>query len=88
MSANPRLTQVPGAGLLPLPYDQEALTLKRECLDLSLDGLQTRSGKWTARGSLFLSNLRLVFVADQEEPGSGAPWACAHRHSCAGQQAG
>ena len=73
MAANPRLSQVPGAGLLPLPYDREVLALKREGLDIRLDGVHARSGTlWQARGSLYLSNLRLVFVADQEDPSSGA----------------
>ena len=71
MSANPRLISVPGAGLLPLQYDRESLALRREGLEVALDGVQTRTGKWSAHGNLFLSNLRLVFVADKEEAGSG-----------------
>ena len=66
MSANPRLTQVPGQGLVPLPYDTEHLLLSRE-VDFSVDGVQTQTGRWSARGHLFLSNLRLILTTEKED---------------------
>ena len=66
MSANPRLTQVPGQGLVPLPYDTERLLLSRE-VDFSMNGVQTQTGRWSARGHLFLSNLRLILTTEKED---------------------
>ncbi len=38
--------------------------LKRTGMLIELDAVHTASGKWSARGALFLSNIRLVFIAD------------------------
>ncbi|KAL6748548.1 hypothetical protein V8C86DRAFT_2874636, partial [Haematococcus lacustris] len=37
-------------------------------MQLNLTGVRTANGKWSARGSLFLSNVRLVFIADKADP--------------------
>ena len=66
MSANPQLSQVSGQGLFPLPFDTERLLLSRE-IEFSVDGVQTQGGSWSGRGRLFLSNLRIVLVADKED---------------------
>lgn len=42
--------------------------LKRSGVQLDLDGVRTASGKWSVRGFLFLSNVRMVFVAEKPDP--------------------
>eukprot|EP00887_Chlorella_sp_A99_P002137 scaffold21.g2137.t1 len=70
MAANPPLIQGPGNELFPAPYAGELIGLSRPGIDLSLTGVRTRSGKWTARGTAFLTNMRLVFVAKKLDPES------------------
>jgi hypothetical protein len=67
MTANPALVQTPH-GLLPAPFAREVFVLGRPKVGFELDGVQTRGGKWSATGSLHLSNVRLVFVADKADP--------------------
>lgn len=82
MSANPQLSQVPGHGLIPLPFEAEHLLLSRQ-VEFYLDGVRTQSGSWSARGHLFLSSLRLVLVADKEDSSGasayeGTSWSPGH----------
>ena len=70
MTANPPLVQGRDGILCPQPYQNEAIVLRRESIELGLDNLHTSSGKWATRGVLYLTNLRLVFVAAKED-GSG-----------------
>ena len=66
MSANPQVSDVHGQGLFPLPYDTERLLLSRE-IEFRADGVQTQAGSWSARGKLFLSNLRLILISNHED---------------------
>ncbi|DBB16452.1 hypothetical protein WJX82_008645 [Trebouxia sp. C0006] len=74
MAANPDLSSVsqPGqATQLPALYEQEVIALQRDGIDFSINGLRHQSGKWSTRGILYLTNLRLVFVAKQADTVSG-----------------
>mmetsp|Transcript_10745 Transcript_10745/g.29518 ORF Transcript_10745/g.29518 Transcript_10745/m.29518 type:complete len:219 (+) Transcript_10745:76-732(+) len=68
MAANPALVQVAAGQLLPAPYPHESFVLKRSGVQLELDQVQTQKGKWSAWGQLYLSNIRMVFVADKADP--------------------
>ncbi|MEW5302031.1 MAG: hypothetical protein WDW36_004843 [Sanguina aurantia] len=68
MSANPSLVRAPTGELFPAPFPEEAFVLKRTGMMLELDGVQTSSKRWSTTGVLYLSNVRLVFVADQMDP--------------------
>eukprot|EP00475_Leptophrys_vorax_P040340 TRINITY_DN74657_c0_g1_i1.p1 TRINITY_DN74657_c0_g1~~TRINITY_DN74657_c0_g1_i1.p1 ORF type:complete len:209 (-),score=4.82 TRINITY_DN74657_c0_g1_i1:378-1004(-) len=60
MASNPQLD----AQGVPVPFVGEAMVLRRDGIEFHVDKLpQTPDGKWKARGSLFLSNIRMVFVA-------------------------
>ncbi|CAK0784918.1 hypothetical protein CVIRNUC_008123 [Coccomyxa viridis] len=73
MAANPPLLRGPFGPnhLVPTPYAMEAICLSRQGIMLSIDGVRTRDGRWSAKGTLYLTNMRIVFVADQEEALSG-----------------
>lgn len=76
MAANPPLCvgQGPmGPATFPLPYHGELIAMSRGGVQLELRGpaLRTRGNKWGARGTIFLSNMRLVFVADKPDGSSG-----------------
>ncbi|DBA76760.1 hypothetical protein WJX79_004284 [Trebouxia sp. C0005] len=74
MAANPNLSSAsqPGqATHLPALYEHEVIALQREGIDFSINGLRHQSGKWSTRGVLYLTNLRLVFVAKQADTVSG-----------------
>ncbi|KAL3142799.1 hypothetical protein ABBQ38_003098 [Trebouxia sp. C0009 RCD-2024] len=74
MAANPALSIVSHAGQttqLPALYAQEVIALQRDGIDFSINGLRHQSGKWSTRGVLYLTNLRLVFVAKQADAASG-----------------
>lgn len=57
----------------PLQYVGEQILLSRGGVELKLEGspLRTRSHRWSARGTVFLSNMRMVFVADKPDSSSG-----------------
>ncbi|CAI5498075.1 unnamed protein product [Closterium sp. Naga37s-1] len=60
MAANPQLD---GQGI-PVPFVGEVMVLRRDGIEFHVDKMpQVASGKWVCRGSLFLSNIRMVFVA-------------------------
>lgn len=67
MTANPSLVRLPNGELLPAPFPNESVVLKRAGMTLELDGVHTRSGKWSSKGDLFLSDVRLVFVAEKPD---------------------
>ena len=45
MTANPALVQGYGGELLPAPFQGEYIACRREGIELSLDGVNTRKGK-------------------------------------------
>ena len=45
MSANPVLTVVYGGELVPAPFPQEVFLLKRQGVQIDLDGVRTASGR-------------------------------------------
>lgn len=65
MSANPALVRTFLGELCPAPFPGEVIVLRREGVQCHLDGVQTRVKGWQARGALYLSNVRLVFVASK-----------------------
>eukprot|EP00882_Tetradesmus_deserticola_P002287 GHRQ01002441.1.p1 GENE.GHRQ01002441.1~~GHRQ01002441.1.p1 ORF type:complete len:213 (+),score=79.22 GHRQ01002441.1:234-872(+) len=67
MSANPSLVQTFNNELIPAPFANEVFVLKRPKVGFELDGVQTRNGKWATTGALYLSNVRLVFVAENAD---------------------
>ncbi|KAL4452244.1 hypothetical protein ABPG75_007906 [Micractinium tetrahymenae] len=75
MAANPPLYVDPHNQRFrwPLPYVGEQILLSRGGVELKLEGaaLRTRSHKWSARGTVFLSNMRMVFIADKPDSSSG-----------------
>lgn len=71
MAANPALAAYEDSSLGPQLYNGEALVLRRDHVAAEFDNLRTASGKWKSTGALYLSNLRLVFVAQQRDPESG-----------------
>lgn len=74
MAANPPLCHDSRYPVrFPLPYFGEQIALSRSGIEIKLEGpgLRTRNHKWSARGTVFLSNMRLVFVADKPDSGSG-----------------
>eukprot|EP00951_Prasinocladus_malaysianus_P049892 scaffold674704_cov59-Prasinocladus_malaysianus.AAC.1 len=68
MSANPALVAGYGGELLPAPFQGEYIACRRDGMEILLDGVQTSKGKWSAKGVLYLSNFRMVFVAKKEDP--------------------
>eukprot|EP00775_Hariotina_reticulata_P002184 gene2184-2502_t len=68
MTANPALVQTYSNDLVPAPFASEVFVLTRPKVGFELDGVQTRSGKWSTTGALYLSNVRLVFVASKADP--------------------
>ncbi|KAF6256827.1 hypothetical protein COO60DRAFT_1527353 [Scenedesmus sp. NREL 46B-D3] len=67
MSANPALVQTFNNELIPAPFANEVFVLKRPKVGFELNGVQTRNGKWATTGALYLSNVRLVFVAEKPD---------------------
>lgn len=63
MSANPALVQPYQGPLVPAPFPNEYIFLRRDKIGFDLDNVQTRSGKWSTTGTVFLSNFRLTFIA-------------------------
>eukprot|EP00899_Mesostigma_viride_P012540 jgi/Mesvir1/21287/Mv21680-RA.1 len=67
MALNPELL-TPGG--LPVPFEGEWFVLARDGIELYVDNLGgvISGGKWSARGTLYLSSIRMVFVADKPGP--------------------
>lgn len=63
MAANP-VTVTSQGREVPAPFPGEVLALRRDSVEFVIDELRTRSGKWQAKGTLWLSNVRLVVIAD------------------------
>eukprot|EP00270_Netrium_digitus_P009301 TRINITY_DN2829_c0_g2_i2.p1 TRINITY_DN2829_c0_g2~~TRINITY_DN2829_c0_g2_i2.p1 ORF type:complete len:220 (-),score=35.94 TRINITY_DN2829_c0_g2_i2:123-746(-) len=65
MAVNPQL-QPSG---VPVPFWNEAFVLCRQGIELQLEGFPlVPNGKWTSKGMLFLSNIRMVFVPSSPHP--------------------
>eukprot|EP01023_Acetabularia_acetabulum_P065926 TRINITY_DN8801_c0_g1_i1.p2 TRINITY_DN8801_c0_g1~~TRINITY_DN8801_c0_g1_i1.p2 ORF type:complete len:101 (-),score=13.45 TRINITY_DN8801_c0_g1_i1:25-327(-) len=71
MSANPALVEVGSRTFVPAPFPGERILLRREGINIDLTGLRTTSGKWQTRGVLYLTDVRLVFVAKTTDQASG-----------------
>ncbi|PNW85493.1 hypothetical protein CHLRE_03g189100v5 [Chlamydomonas reinhardtii] len=67
MTANPALVRTFANELCPAPFPEEVFVLRRAGVQIELQGVQTRVKGWQARGALYLSNVRLVFVADKPD---------------------
>ncbi|EFJ42856.1 hypothetical protein VOLCADRAFT_97016 [Volvox carteri f. nagariensis] len=67
MSANPSLVRTFQGELCPAPFPNEVFVLRRDGVQCELHGVQTRVKGWQARGALYLSNVRLVFVASKAD---------------------
>ena len=65
MAANPSLQTAADGRPIPVPFVTEVLALRREAIELVIDGVRTTSRRWSARGLLYLTTLRLVFVAQE-----------------------
>merc|ERR1712216_324502 len=67
MAANPPLVMGMNGCLTPAPFAGEYFILGRDGIKLEMDNVRTRTGKWTAEGYLFLSHVRMVFVAPKAD---------------------
>lgn len=67
MAANPAIVECATGERMPAPFANEAFVLRRPGCGFEVDGVRTRSGKWATTGSVFLSNIRLVFLADRPD---------------------
>lgn len=74
MTANPALVRTFANELCPAPFPEEVFVLRRAGVQIELQGVQTRVKGWQARGALYLSNVRLVFVADKPDELGAAAW--------------
>uniref|UniRef100_A0A7S0RKJ1 Uncharacterized protein n=1 Tax=Chlamydomonas leiostraca TaxID=1034604 RepID=A0A7S0RKJ1_9CHLO len=68
MAANPALVNTLQNELVPAPFPEEAFVLKRTGVQFELEGVATTSGRWSCTGTLFLSNVRAVFIGDKADP--------------------
>lgn len=65
MAVNPQL--MPNG--TPVPFVNEMMVLSREGVEFQVDKLPNLSGgKWSARGTLYLTSIRMVFVAKSPSP--------------------
>ena len=61
-----------GSGrLMPALFAGERLMLERAGVKINLTNVLTKSSKWKSSGTLFLSDVRLVFVASGKADPSG-----------------
>mmetsp|Transcript_31535 Transcript_31535/g.100570 ORF Transcript_31535/g.100570 Transcript_31535/m.100570 type:complete len:220 (+) Transcript_31535:40-699(+) len=68
---NPPMVNTPG-GAVPAPFVGEQWVLRREGVEVQVDCVgPSGSGTWSARGALFLSHVRMVFVAGSRDPSTG-----------------
>lgn len=70
MAANSAVVQTE-YGLVPVPYAGEWIGLARPGVEIVLEGMPQGPRKWTRRGQIFLTNLRMVFVADVPDGANG-----------------
>merc|ERR1711990_685297 len=63
MAANPPLVLGANGMLTPAPFAGEYFVLGRDGVQIEVDNVRTSSGKWKADGYLFVSHVRMVFVA-------------------------
>jgi hypothetical protein len=64
MAANPPLVTGWGGATIPAPYAEEQIILARPGVELVIEGSADVGGRWRAKGTAFLTNMRMVFVAD------------------------
>mmetsp|Transcript_14236 Transcript_14236/g.17244 ORF Transcript_14236/g.17244 Transcript_14236/m.17244 type:complete len:188 (-) Transcript_14236:139-702(-) len=63
MSLNPTLARHPANNMpIPAAFDNEIILLHRDGIDLEVD-LTPGGQKWSGRGVIFVTNIRLVFIA-------------------------
>lgn len=67
MAANPALVQAATGEMMPAPFPDEQFVLRRPGCGFEIDGVRTASGKWSATGTVYASNVRLVFLADKPD---------------------
>jgi len=67
MAANPPLVVGRHGELAPAPFAGEFFVLGRKGVEIQVDCVRTKNGKWKADGSLYLSHVRFVFVANKPD---------------------
>merc|ERR1712072_862395 len=67
MAANPPLVLGANGMLTPAPFAGEDFVLGRDGVQIEVDNVRTSSGKWKADGYLFVSHVRMVFVAPKAD---------------------
>ena len=70
MAANPPLVEMGHAGsgrLMPALFAGERLMLERAGVKINLGNVMTKTGSWKSSGTLFLSDVRLVFVSGKAD---------------------
>merc|ERR1711904_107502 len=67
MAANPPLVLGANGMLTPAPFAGEYFVLGRDGVQIEVDNVRTSSGKWKADGYLFVSHVRMVFVAPKAD---------------------
>lgn len=67
MAANPALVSGRDGQLTPAPFPLEYFALRRPGVTFEIDGVMVRNGKWSTPGVVYMSNLRLVFIADKTD---------------------
>lgn len=70
MAANPPLVESP-QGLVPAPYASEWIGLARSGVEIRIDGHPQGPDRWDRRGTIFITNLRMVFVAEVPDAATG-----------------
>ncbi|KDD74055.1 hypothetical protein H632_c1614p0 [Helicosporidium sp. ATCC 50920] len=68
MSGNPMLVHTP-FGLVPAPFPTEWIAAERKGVEVSVSGLA--GSEWRQKGSVFLSNFRMVFVSERPDTKTG-----------------
>eukprot|EP00884_Botryococcus_braunii_P021645 jgi/Botrbrau1/8164/Bobra.357_2s0010.1 len=71
MTANPALTQGFDGALVPTPFTGEVFALARGGIQFVVNEIRSAKGKWDTTGVLYLSNMRLVFVAKKMDNATG-----------------
>eukprot|EP00210_Caulerpa_lentillifera_P008316 g7935.t1 len=67
MALNPELTSLQTGEIWPSPFTGEFFGLQRDGIDIELKDLPHDSRKtWKARGVIFLSGIRIVFIANNQ----------------------
>ena len=67
MAANPPLVMGYGGLLTPAPFAGEHFVLGRDGVQIDIDNVLTKSGRWKAEGYLFVSSVRMVFVTKKAD---------------------